>query len=68
MLKKVLTGVLAHQALVMAKMKVERDAKHAIASQLAHDLGGPLLVVGGPYGSKISGGLFGIKAHGSGDV
>ena len=68
MLRTVLTGVLAHETLSMARQKIDRDIKYALASQLAHNLGGPLLVVGGPYGSNMIRDAFSIKAHGPGDV
>jgi len=56
----------AHQAWTMARMALERNTKFDQASTAAANKG--LLVVGGPFGSAISGGLFGIKAHGCGDV
>ena len=66
--KAVGLGLLTHQALGMVAMRRESRGKYAVARQVADDLGKPLLVVGGPYGSAISGRLFGMKAHGPGDV
>lgn len=68
MVKGLLLSVAMQQAIVMAQMKGERDSKYAIASQLAHEIGGPLLVVGGPYGSNRLRHTLSLKAHGAGDV
>jgi len=67
MLRRLVLGLAMHQGLNMLGMRTERDQKYALATTLAQELGKPLLVVGGPWGSKISSQLFGIKAHGCGD-
>lgn len=60
--------LLSHQVVVSARMWDERSRKWAAAQATARELNKPLLVVGGPWGSQISGRLFGIKAHGCGDM
>jgi len=62
-----LSGVALWQGAVALHQQSERDRKYSEASQMAHELGKPFLVVGGPYGSPISSLLLGA-AHGCGDV
>ena len=61
-------ALLSHQAGGMVAMHQECDGKYAVARETADEMGKSLLVVGGPYGSGISGRLFRMKAHGHGDV
>lgn len=61
-------AVSAHQGVVSLRMRRERDFAFADALQQRERSQKPLLVVGGPYGSMITGRLLGIPAHGHGDV
>jgi SAM-dependent methyltransferase len=63
-----LLSLLAWQAKVGWDQVRERDDKYANAWRTARESGKPMLVVGGPYGSPVSGGLFKLKAHGCGDI
>jgi SAM-dependent methyltransferase len=61
-------SLLGWQAKVGLTQVRERNDKYALAWHIAREAGKPMLVVGGPYGSPIAGGLFNLKAHGCGDV
>jgi len=56
------------QIVISARMRAEQTYKYDAARFWADQVGKPLLVVGGPYGSLVSGQLFGMKAHGYGDT
>ena len=57
-----------HQGVVMLRQQAESWTKHGAAVRHARAVGKPMLVVGGPYGSGVSGRLLGMKAHGCGDL
>ena len=61
-------GLATQQVYAFLRGQNERRVKYATASATAEALGKPLLVAGGPWGSRITGGIFGMKAHGCGDV
>jgi len=64
----ILKTVVFHQATVMIGMRLETANKYAMARAVAKGLNKPLLVVGGPLGSSLTGKLFGIRAHGCGNM
>ena len=66
--RTLLTTVGGWQAVVSIRMRAEKASKYDAARLWADQMGKPLLVVGGPYGSLISGQLFGMKAHDYGDT
>ena len=68
MFKYLLLGLATYQIGVQVKQGAEVATNYNNAVQSAKESGKPLLVVGGPYGSRITGHVFGFKAHGCGDV
>ena len=60
-------GLFAWQGVVTISKVTEMNDKYREAEGFALNMGKPLLVVGGPYGSPINM-TFGFKAHGCGDV
>jgi len=68
LLARVLLGAAVHQTAVLLGQQWERDAKYALAEQVARSLSKPLLVIGGPYGASPWRHAFGLKAHGCGDL
>ena len=68
MIKQLLLGLLGWQGVVQARMVADTTNKYQQAVKAAAESHKPLLVVGGPYGSGISGKIFGFRAHGCGDV
>lgn len=57
-----------HQSMVLFKDERARANKFQAATDLARGAGKPLLVVGGPWGTFGIRKLFGVKAHGCGDL
>ena len=68
MIKKGLLGLATQQAYALLRENHERRMKYTAASMTAEAAGKPFLVVGGPFGGKISGRIFGMQAHGCGDI
>jgi hypothetical protein len=61
-------GIAAWQGTVALGMEAEKRQKFLQAEEYAQQVGKPFLVVGGPYGSGITGRVFHMKAHGCGDI
>ena len=68
MIGTALMGLVFHQCTHAVKGWHEKVSKYECARQEADMLGKPLLVIGGPWGSGVSGRIFGMKAHGCGDL
>ena len=61
-------GLVVHQCAYAFRGWDEKVTKYDYAQQAAAQSGKPLLVVGGPWGSGLSGRILGMKAHGCGDL